>query len=153
MRQIVNSQASLSKAIGLLRKTFEEKKYLTVTVRIGKDRTLPLNALSHAWYKQISDERQEHTPGEVKNLCKWHYGMPILLGDDVEVEYRGKMVPLVEVYEAFLKPLPYEHQTGAMSFFPVTSLMTTKQFIKYLETVQRMAAKRGVMLEWPDEER
>jgi hypothetical protein len=40
-----------------------------------------------------------------------------------------------------------------MRFLPVTSLMTVKQLSQYLEDMQREFAKRGVMLEFPEEGR
>ena len=153
MKKIVNSESSLSKVIGILRTTFKEKKYFTVTIRIGKDRTIPLNSLSHAWYAQVSDELSEYSPEEVKCICKLHVGLPILRGDSTEVEFKGDMVDINEVCASFIDPLPYESQVDAMMFFPVTSLMTTHQFKKYLEGIQVNYALRGVNLEWPEEKK
>lgn len=151
MRKIVNSRGSLSDAIGLLRKTFEEKKFFTFIIKTGKARSIPQNSISHAWYLQVSLEEREFTPEEVKCLCKYHFGLPILRGDiDLEVEVGGEMVNYNEVCEQVIDPLPYENRIKAMLYFPVTSKMKTKQLNFYLECVQRHYAKR-VQLMFPED--
>lgn len=151
MRKIVNSEHSLSEAIGLLRKTFKEKKYFSYTIHPGKDRTLSQNALSHAWYSQVSAELGEYSPGRVKCICKLHVGLSILRGANTQVQFQGELRDINDICASFIDPLPYENQVDAMEFFPVTSRMSTEQLSQYLEIIQHNYRRRGVNLEFPEE--
>lgn len=133
----VNSDRSLTDALNLLSEIYEQKRYIQLTIDTGKKRSLPQNAIGHAWYLQVSRTEHEFTPEEVKCLCKFHFGLPILRGDDEEFN---------AICEAVIDPLPYESQIKAMIYFPVTSLMKTKQKAEYLETVQRNYAGRVKLL-------
>jgi len=141
-RFIINSPAAISDLIGHLRELFKETKFFTVTINTGKKRTLALNSLSHAWYTQVAKEEREYTDEEVKCLCKLHFGVPILRGEDED--YNNTCVQLID-------PLTYEGQLIAMKVYPCTSKMNTKQFCRYLEQVQAHYAGR-VKLEFPEEQ-
>lgn len=150
MRMTVNSDASLSKAIGTLREAYKEHRYFTLTVGTGKKRTVSQNSLSHLWYYQVSEETKDYTPGEVKALCKFNVGLPILRG--VPVEERGKEVAeLCEYCDKYLDYKPYEEKIANFHFLPCTSLMDTKQLGQYLTEVQMNYAKRNIILYFPDE--
>lgn len=140
-KHTINSQDRLSDIIGLLRQTFKDKKWFEVTINTSKGRTISQNSISHAWYKQVADELREHTPGEIKCLCKYHFGLPILRGDDPE--YNDACAKVID-------PLPYEDKIKAMEFWPVTSLMKTKQLSDYMEHVQKNYIGR-VELTFPDD--
>jgi hypothetical protein len=139
---IVNSEISLQTAIGELRQAFSESKYLKLTIRKGKERSLDQNAISHAWYEQISRELREQTVLQVKAQCKLMYGVPILRAEDAEFR---------EAYDARIKHnFSFEQKLILMESFPVTSLMIKSQLSQYLEAMQ--AAYRGkVALEFPNE--
>jgi len=140
MKRIVNSTESLSTVIGELRKTFKEIRYFTVTINTGKKRTLSQNSILHAWFLQVSREEGEYTPEDVKNLCKFHRGLPILRGDDEDFN---------NLCERIIDPLPYEDRVLAMTYLPVTSIMTTNQLNEFLEAIQKNYAGR-VNLEFPE---
>ena len=123
----INSETTLSEAIGRIRAVFKEKRYFTITITIGKARTLPLNATTHVWYNQVAIEEGEYTPEEVKCLCKFHFGLPIIRATDEELN-----IFCCEVIDQ----MTYENKIKAMKFLPVTSRMTTKQIISYMEHVQ-----------------
>lgn len=141
-KHTINSESSLSILIGLLRTTFKEKRYFQVTMNTGKKRSNDQNSTSHCWYLQISREEGQHTPEEVKCLCKYHIGLPILRGDDSEFD---------AICREVIDPLPYPSRIKAMIHMPVTSLMTTLQYNEYLEQMQRHYAGR-VVLEFKKEE-
>jgi hypothetical protein len=141
MNLTINSDQSLSKAIGEIREVFRAHKFLRVIVRTGKDRSLDQNAISHAWYEQIADELREDTALGVKNYCKLHLGVPILRAENEDFRLQ---------YDAVLKPLSYEKKLMAMNMLPVTSLMTKAQLSQYLEAMQMHYAGR-VKLEFPEE--
>lgn len=54
MKILINSQDKLTEAVTALQRTFAEKKYLTIQVKTGRDRTLDQNALWFAMYKRIA---------------------------------------------------------------------------------------------------
>ena len=141
---IVNSEESLSRFIGEIRQEWKAHKWLRVMWRVGKDRSLDQNALSHVWYEQIAKELREDDALGVKRWCKLHFGVPILRAEDPE--FRA-------FYDAAIKPhLDYEQKLKAMDHVPVTSLMTKVQLNAYLRAMQEHYRKeRSVILEFPEE--
>lgn len=137
MRLQVNSVSTLSDAIGSMRAEFKAHKFLTVSMTTGKSRTLAQNSLSHAWYSQVAKEEGEYTEGEIKCLCKFYFGLPILRGDDVHFNH---------VMMQTIDPLAYEAKIMAMNLLPVTSLMNTEQLGRYLEAVQKHYSGRVELL-------
>ena len=136
----VHSDTSLQKAIGSLREEYRKHSRLKVTVRESDGRSLDQNALSHAFYEQVSTELAEDSPLAVKCEAKLHCGVPILRAEDED--FRG-------AYDLAIKGLSYEQKLEAMKFWPVTSLMTKRQLGAYLEAMQSYYLKRGVVLEFP----
>jgi len=141
MELIVNSEVALQSAIGELRESFRVHRFLRVTVRTGKARSLDQNAISHAWYQQVARELREDDELGWKAYCKLHHGVPILRAEDADFR---------EFYDGALKGLTYEQKLGAMKYLPVTSLMTKPQLSKYLEAVQADFRGKGVWLEFPE---
>jgi hypothetical protein len=137
---IANSEPALVKMLGDLRELWREHKFLRVSAKVGKARSLPQNALQHAWYTQMSiEDRQDDQRGHTR-YCKLTHGVPILCADDPE--YRA-------MCKRLLGPLPYEHRLEAMDHYPVTRLFTKTQESAYLEAVQADYARRGIALEFP----
>ena len=144
----INSQPSLSNAIGELRALWDEHKFLRVSIKTGRDRSAELNALSHVWYEQVARETRDDDALGVKAYCKLVHGIPILRADDDEFR---------SIYDAGLKHLSYEQKLVAMKWLPVTSEMTVKQMLRYLDAVREdfRSPERPapVFLEFPDDER
>lgn len=139
---IINSDTSLSDAIGRLREAYRDHRFLRVTFKTGKARSLDQNGISHVWYEQIARELREDTALGVKCYCKLHLGVPILRAEDEEFR---------DLYDQVIRPLPYERKLLAMRAWPVTSLMTKAQLSQYLEAMQSAYADR-VRLEFPEQE-
>jgi hypothetical protein len=137
---VINSAESLSRFIGDVRELWAQAKFLRVNVKTGKARSIPQNAISHAWYEQIARELREDDALGWKCYCKLHHGVPILRAEDAEFR---------EAYDSVIRPLSYENKREAMKFWPVTSLMTKEQLSKYAEAVQDDFRRRGVVLEFP----
>lgn len=143
--QVINSAESLQSALGQLREMWGKYKFLRLNIKVGKDRSLDQNAISHCWYDQVARELREDTVVGVKRYCKLHFGVPILRAEDAEFR---------EFYDSAIKShLSYEQKLKAMDMVPVTSRMTVKQLSQYLEDVQAEYAKRGVLLEFPEDGR
>jgi len=134
------SDYSLQVALGKIREAWKAGDPMKVTVRQGKDRSLHQNALSHAWYEQVSRELPDDTAEGWKCFCKLHCGVPILRRDDED--FRA-------AYDASIKAMAYETKLKAMQILPVTSIMTTAQLTEYLEAVQELFQGKGVFLEFP----
>jgi len=138
-RFYIDSARTLSTFIGELREAFREHKYVRGSWRIGKDRSLDQNAVSHCWYEQVADELREDEAQDVKRFCKLHFGVPILRAD--EATFR-------EMYDATFKKLTYPQKLKAMDFLDVTSIMSTKQMARYMGELQEHYRTRGVILEF-----
>jgi hypothetical protein len=98
-----------------------------------KKRTDLQNDCSHKWYRDVEKKEEEYSASMIKCLCKFHFGLNILRGDDAD--YNSKCVK-------FIDPLPYEYKIEAMEFFPVTSFFNTKQFGDYLKAIRHNYAGR-----------
>lgn len=136
----INSEASLSSAIGEIRDAWKAHRFLRLNIKTGKDRSLDQNGISHVWYEQIARELREDTALGVKKFCKLHYGVPIMRAEDEDFR---------RLYDLVIKPLAYEKKLEAMAAWPVTSLMTKDQLSQYLEAMQAGYAGR-VRLEFPE---
>lgn len=56
---VINSSDSLQRAIGDLRDLWNRHKFLRLSVKAGKDRSIPQNAITHVWYEQLARELRE----------------------------------------------------------------------------------------------
>jgi hypothetical protein len=141
---IISGNESLQRFIGDVRQMFAEHKFLKVSVKAGRARSLNQNDLTHAWYAQIARELREDDELGWKCYCKLHHGVPILRAEDAE--FRA-------TYDVAIKGLSYEQKLRVMRILPVTSLMTRAQMSKYAEEVRRDFTGRGVPLEFPEQAR
>lgn len=139
----VNSQSKLSEAISKLTAMYRDKKYVVVSLRPGKDRTLDQNALWFAFYKRISEMTQIGDPAEARKYCKLHHGVQILLNDDQEFQ---------EAWYRVMRHLPYEEKLAMMGDcklfgpdgFPVTSLFNREQGVKFTDRIIADFTQQGV---------
>lgn len=124
---IVNSDPALQEAMGRMREDYAQHKYLKVSWKTGKHRSLPQNDQDHVWYEQLARELREDDKRGWTRFCKLTLGVPILRAEDAE--YRA-------AYDATIKTLPYEKKLIAMDHWPVTRLMTKKQIKQYQTDMQ-----------------
>ncbi len=142
MKMTVNSDRALQDAIGELRAAYLERRFVTVSISHGKNRSDDQNAISHVWYEQVARELREDTALGVKSFCKLHFGVPIMRAEDDE--FRA-------MYDRIVKPMAYEDKVALMAWFPVTSLMKTPQLSQYLEAMQAHYHRNGVWLQFPEQ--
>lgn len=135
---IVNSSGSLARVKSEIEQQWGAHHYLRISIRTGRDRSLDQNDLSHLWYEQISRTLKEDTPEGVKNECKWRFGVPILMAQDPEFR---------EVFGNVLRNMSYEQAIKAMTYIPVTSIMTVPQMRQYMKDMQDDYGRRGIILE------
>jgi hypothetical protein len=141
---IINSDNSLQNSIGIIRELYQRNRYLKVNIKIGKSRSLDQNAILHAWIEQIARELREDDALGWKSYIKLHLGVPILRAEDEQFR---------EAYDQVIKPLGYEKKLIAMKCWPVSSIMTKPQLSALLEATQADFLKRGVKLEFPEDEK
>lgn len=134
--EIINSERSLASVTSLLVELWHAKKYLRVSIKTGKDRSLDQNAISHCWYEQIAKE-VGGSAEQVKRECKLLYGVPILRASDAEFS---------DWCVSALDWLGYEEKVEAMKWIDVTSLMSVEQMTDYLTAMQADHAKAGIIL-------
>jgi hypothetical protein len=141
---IVNSDNALQDAFGIMRELYVRNRYLKVSIKIGKARSLDQNALSFAWYEQLGRELRDDNVSGWRCYCKLYHAVPIMRAEDEQ--FRA-------FYDTSIKLLTYEQKMKAMEFVPVTSLMSKKQLSAYLEAVQADFMQKGVKLDFPHDEK
>lgn len=141
--QIVNSDESLQRFFGSARELYQKHRFLRISIKTGKARSLPQNAITHVFYEQIARELKEDDALGWKCYCKLHHGVPILRAEDGEFR---------EVYDLAIKGMTYEKKLKVMRYFPVTSLMSKDQLSRYAKEVQDDFFSRGVILNFPGDE-
>lgn len=140
----VNCQAKLSEAITKLSAMYRDKKYVVVSLRPGKDRTLDQNALWFAMYKRISEMTQIGDPAAARRYCKLHFGVQILLNEDAGFQAAWYRVMRHLPYEEKLA-LMGEHKLFGPDGFPVTSLFNRAQGIQYTDRMAAYFTGQGVV--------
>lgn len=141
---IFNSEASRRHAIGEISSLWREHKYCRVTVSFGKDRSLMQNALIHKWFGEISEQMGEHTPQDVKVICKRMFFIPVLRAESDEFNALCNKV----------LDLGMDEPTKMywVDIMPVTSICTVKQMSKGMDDMFMYYTDRGVDLTTPSEE-
>lgn len=141
---VINSEASLRKAVRELENDYREYKFIRLSKKKGMNRSIPQNSIAHAWYNDIATQTAD-TPENVKCECKLRFGVPILRAEDPDFR---------EMYDAsILRSLSYEQKLRAMRYIPITSNMTKPQLSRYLEHIQMSYAQQGVVVTFEKEER
>jgi hypothetical protein len=139
----VNSSSKLTEAIGMLTAMFREKKFVVVSLRPGKDRTLDQNSMWFKLYQRIAQMTQIGDVEDARRYCKLHIGVPIMRNDDEDFR---------EGWNRIFLNLPYEQKLelmGACSIFgpdgfPVTRLFNRVQGIAYTDRIVDEFTAKGV---------
>lgn len=126
-KHILNSEIGLQSFIGTIRELWHSRRWLEISVKEGKGRSVEQNAVMHGWFAQVARELREDNARGVKRFCKLHFGVPILRAEDDD--FRA-------AYDRVIKPLPYADKLVAMDILPVTSAMTTIQLEACMTDIQ-----------------
>lgn len=113
----------------------------TVEWHQGADRSLSQNALMWRWAGEAAEQRGDMTADEVQREWKLRHGVPILRADSEQ--FRA-------VYDAALRSLTYPMKLELMRHIAVTSDMTVRQMVRFLDAVDRECADNGIRLTEPD---
>lgn len=142
----VNCPSKLSEAITKLTAMYRDKKFVVVSLRPGKDRTLDQNALWFAFYKRIAEMTAIGDAADARRYCKLHIGVQIMLNEDEEFQ---------QAWYRVMRHLPYEEKLAMMGEcklfgpdgFPVTSLFNRAQGIAYTDRIVADFSAHGVFFE------
>ncbi|WP_163557550.1 hypothetical protein [Halomonas sp. NO4] len=114
----------------------------TASLAKGSLRSLAQNRLLHQWFRDAA-EQGDMTAQEYRAQCKLHFGVPIL---------REESDGFREKYDRLIKPRLYEEKLEFMVEpfdFPVTRLMTARQFRRFLDTIHEHFTGLGFELTDP----
>ena len=142
----VNCAGKLSEAITRLTAMYRDKKFVVVSLRPGKDRTLDQNALWFKFYERIAQMTQIGDVEEARKYCKLHVGVPIMRADDEDFRASWNRVLLNLPYETKLElmgPCPLFGPDG----FPVTRLFNRAQGILYTDRIVSEFSAKGVVFD------
>jgi hypothetical protein len=126
-------------AVGTIKPT-SDKPWVITLGQDDESRSLKQNRLSFLLYGILGGNNQEGRLASRKS-CKLLYGVPILMEDK---DFNA-------FYMSAIRPLTFEQRLDAMEFVPVTSLMTTRQFAEYLDTIYKESELQGVVLPQPED--
>jgi len=139
----VNSAAKLAEALGLINNMFRDHKYLVVSVRPGRDRTLDQNGLWFKFYERIAQMTQIGEAEDARRYCKLHFGVPIMRRDCDQFRDGWNRMFLSLTYEEKLY-LMAECELFGPDGFPVTRLFNRKQGIEYTNRIVDEFTAKGV---------
>ena len=139
----VNSATRLSEAISKLTEMYRSHKFVVVSLRPGKDRTLDQNRLWYAFYKRISEMTQIGDPSDARRYCKLHHGTQILLNTDPDFQAAWYRVMRHLSYEEKLEMMG-DCKLFGPDGMPITSLFNRAQGVAYTERIIEDFTKNGV---------
>jgi hypothetical protein len=142
----VNSAAKLSEAITKLTAMFREKKYVVVTLRPGKDRTLDQNTMFFALYKRIAEMTEIGDLEDARRYCKLHFGVVIMRKESQEFLHGWNQMFLHLPYETKLELMGPCAMFGPDGF-PVTRLFNRAQGIAYTNQIVDEFRAKGVFFD------
>lgn len=139
----VNSQTKLSEAITMITRMYRDKKFVVVSMRPGKDRTLVQNALWFAMYERIAKSTEMGDIEDVRRYCKLHLGVPIMRAGCAEFR-TGWAESFIHLdYDVKLRLMGPCAMFGPDGF-PVTRLFDRAQGCQYTDRIVEEFAPRGV---------
>lgn len=139
----VNSASRLSEAISKLTEMYRSHKFVVVSLRPGKDRTLDQNRLWFAIYKRVSEMTQIGEPSDARRYCKLHHGVQILLNSDPDFQAAWYRVMRHLSYEEKLEMMG-DCKLFGPDGMPITSLFNRAQGVLYTERIIEDFTKNGV---------
>lgn len=145
-RIAVNSPARLSEAITKLTAMYRERKYVVVSLRPGKDRTLDQNALWFAMYQRIAQMTQIGDVEDARRYCKLHMGVPIMRKASEDFRHAWNVSFLLLTYETKLELMGPCALFGPDGF-PVTRLFDRAQGIAYTDKIVAEFSAKGVVFD------
>jgi hypothetical protein len=142
----VNSSAKLSEAITKLTAAYREHKFVVVSYRPGKDRTLDQNALWFAMYQRIAQMTEIGDVDDARKYCKLHFGVPIMRKSDEGFRHAWNVSFLMLTYETKIELMGPCALFGPDGF-PVTRLFDRAQGVAYTDKIVSELSGWGVVFD------
>ncbi len=146
---VLNRLSAVTEFIPVLWSLWNQYKYVIVTLRFGRDRTLDMNALWFAMYKRISQTLGTGTAEDMaywRAYCKLRCGVPIACAYDEEFRNTWNLIvlasPAMHNWEAQIKLM--QSKSFGVDGFPVTRNLKRKPGCEYTESIDRHFSKQGV---------
>ena len=136
-KQVISNQSELRAHLSTVWR--EPLEYpLSIEIKpLKSKRSLPQNAKVNIWYNTV-DKQFSLPSGDTRQVCKLHYGVPILRAESEEFR---------DFYDLAIKRLSYEDKKKAMVYVPVTSIMNVDQKTRYMNAIQSEYAEHGIILD------
>lgn len=134
LKDTINSVKSLALFIAELNRLFREHKYLVISVRVGRDRSLDQNKLWAGMYKRLVQYGIFESEAEAKSYCKLRIGKEILYRDCEKFKAGWDRFFANESYEIQLHLMGNNGLFGPDGF-PVTRLLGRKQGCEYTKSI------------------
>lgn len=142
----VNGVGKLSEAIAKITAMFREHKFLVVSIRPGKDRTLDQNALWFAMYQRIAQMTEIGDVEDARRYCKLHFGVPIMRKACEDFRHAWGVSFLMLTYETKLELMGPCALFGPDGF-PVTRLFDRAQGVAYTDKIAQEFGAKGVVFD------
>jgi len=107
--------------------------------RMAEDRTLSQNSAYWALYRQIA-KAVGQSATDIQRICKLHYGIGLRKSVDQE---------FADLYDATIKPQPYELKLLLMDSLRVTSTFPKEIASEYIDAIIDAYSSTGVQLKRP----
>ena len=131
-QNIIDSEQRLKDHKNYITKLWSEKKYLRISILIGRDRTVDQNRLSWDIYRDLHKAGKFDTLTDARAYCKLTHGLPILMAEDEA--FRGGLDKFGKYHFTYETKLLMMVEPINLA---VTSRMTRKQFSEYVDAIGR----------------
>ena len=131
MEQIINSQESLNAYKQYLDKQFEQHKYLRVSLKNGKQRTLRQNAALHLFCKQVADALND-AGFDFRLFIK--DGYPVPWTEELAKDYLWRPIQ--------------KAVTGKIS----TTKPERHEYVEIYDVLNAKLAEEGIYVPWPQKD-
>jgi hypothetical protein len=142
----VNSASRLTEVITKITALYREHKFVVVSLRPGKDRTLEQNGLWFAMYTRIAQMTEIGDVEDARRYCKLHFGVPIMRNASEDFRHAWNVSFLMLTYEAKLELMGPCALLGPDGF-PVTRLFDRGQGVTYTDKIVAEFSGKGVFFD------
>ena len=136
---LVNSDDSLAEFIKDAERRYKEDRYTIYSWVSGIDRTVPQNKMFFWMYKAIGEQLYGNDEKLARAECKLTIGVPIL---------RAESESFRDIYDKVIRNHDYETKLQIVMLLPVSSELSKKGAIEYINTIFDTYAVKGVR--WPE---
>ena len=141
---LTTKQAFDSQVSKLLSDNPSQSLYVNITDK-PKKRGLPANAQQHVFYDQIAKYYDDRTPLQVKDECKFLFGLQVALSSE-------KLEPIVSflIDKLNYHSYSYENQLKLMKVIVRTSDFSTKESKAYMDAIIDYYNGEGLNIRYKD---